>query len=71
MNKFCSIFSQVFQLFPRFEFQQLVKETRTEHHAHGFSWQSQVGSNLFPCFFANWGAQIACTRLDEPRMNQG
>ncbi len=62
MNKFCSIFSQILQLFPRFEFQQLVKETRAERHARGFSWQSQVGVNLLPCFFANWGEQIAYVR---------
>ena len=26
MNRFCSIFSQLLQLFPRIEFQQAVKE---------------------------------------------
>jgi len=49
------MFSQILQLFPRFEFQQLVKEARAEFHARGFSWQSLVGVSLFPCFFANWG----------------
>ncbi|MCL6543543.1 MAG: IS4 family transposase [Roseiflexus sp.] len=47
MNKFCSIFSQILQLFPRFEFQQLVKETRAERHARGFSCWSQFVSMLF------------------------
>ena len=30
MNRFCSIFSQLLQLFPRWEFQQLVLETKAE-----------------------------------------
>lgn len=47
MNKFCSIFSQILQLFPRFEFQQLVKETMAERHARGFSCWSQFVSMLF------------------------
>jgi hypothetical protein len=47
INKFCSIFSQILQLFPRFEFQQLVKETRAEFHARGFSCWSQFVSMLF------------------------
>ena len=35
MNRFCSIFSQLLQLFPRWEFQQLVLETKAERHAPG------------------------------------
>jgi len=37
MNKFCSIFSQLLQLFSRVEFQQAVKETEAELHARGFT----------------------------------
>ncbi len=33
MNKFCSIFSQLLQLFPRYEFQKLVKISHAERHA--------------------------------------
>ncbi|CAG0940081.1 hypothetical protein BROC_00894 [Candidatus Brocadiaceae bacterium] len=37
MNKFCSIFSQLLQLFPRSEFYRAVKETNAEYHARGSS----------------------------------
>jgi len=47
MNKFCSIFSQLLQLFPRHEFQQLVKQTHAERHARGFSCWDQFVSMLF------------------------
>jgi hypothetical protein len=35
MSKVCSIFSQLLQLFPRTEFERLVRETRAERHARG------------------------------------
>ena len=35
MNRFCSIFSQLLKLFPRTEFQQLVKETGAERRKMG------------------------------------
>ena len=47
MNKYCSMFSQLLQLFPRLEFQRLVKETKSERHARGFSSWSQFVSMLF------------------------
>ena len=47
MNKFCSIFSQLLQLFPRYEFQKLVKETHAERHARGFTCWGQFVSMLF------------------------
>jgi hypothetical protein len=47
MNNFCSIFSQLLQLFPRIEFQQLVKETHAERHAKGFSCWGQFVAMLF------------------------
>jgi len=47
MNKYCSIFSQLLQLFPRWEFQQMVQETKSERHARGFSSWSQFVSMLF------------------------
>ena len=37
MNRFCSMFSQILQLFPRSDFELLVRETKTERHARGFS----------------------------------
>jgi len=47
MNRFCSIFSQLLQLFPRIEFQHMVKETRAEHGAKGFTCWSQFVAMLF------------------------
>ena len=37
MTRFCSIFSQLLQLFPRFEFQKAVVVTEAERHARGFT----------------------------------
>ena len=47
MNRFCSIFSQLLQLFPRVEFQHLVTITQAERHAKGFPCWSQFVSMLF------------------------
>jgi hypothetical protein len=47
LNQYCSIFSQILQLFPRLEFQQMVKETKAERHARGFSSWSQFVAMLF------------------------
>jgi hypothetical protein len=47
MNKFCSMFSQLLQLFSRIEFQQTVKATKAERHARGFTCWSQFVSMLF------------------------
>lgn len=47
MNRFCSMFSQILQLFPRSEFQVLVKETKAERHARGFSSWGQFVSMMF------------------------
>lgn len=47
MNRFCSIFSQLLQLFPRLEFQELVRETKSERHARGFTCWTQFVSMLF------------------------
>jgi hypothetical protein len=41
------MFSQLLQLFPRWEFQKLVEETSSERHARGFSSWSQFVSMLF------------------------
>jgi len=41
--RFCSIFSQLLQLFPRLEFEKTVKDTKSEWHARGFrSWDQFV-----------------------------
>jgi hypothetical protein len=37
VSAFCSMFSQLLKLFPRTEFQALVKRTHTERHARGFT----------------------------------
>lgn len=47
MNRFCSMFSQVLKLFPRTEFQALVKRTRAERHARGFACWDQFVAMLF------------------------
>jgi len=47
MNNFCSIFSQLLQLFPRVEFQHMVKQTQAERHAKGFTCWGQFVAMLF------------------------
>ena len=43
MSAFCSMFSQLLKLFPRTEFQALVKRTRAERHTRGFTcWEQFV-----------------------------
>jgi len=47
MNRFCSIFSQLLQLFPRVEFQHLVIITKAERYAKGFTCWGQFVAMLF------------------------
>ncbi len=47
MNKFCSIFSQLLQLFPKAEFFQAVKKTAAERFTKGFSSWDQFVAMLF------------------------
>ncbi len=47
MTRFCSIFSQLLQLFPRTEFQQLVMQHRAERHARGFRCWDQFVAMVF------------------------
>jgi hypothetical protein len=47
MNNFCSIFSQLLQLFPRIEFQHMVRQTHAERHAKGFTCWGQFVAMLF------------------------
>ena len=47
MTRFCSIFNQLLQLFPRVEFQKAVLETRAERHARGFTCWGQFIAMLF------------------------
>jgi len=47
MSRFSSIFSQLLQLFPRLEFQRIVKETKAERHARGFTCWGQFVAMLF------------------------
>jgi hypothetical protein len=42
-----TIIGQLLQMFSRFEFQKAVKETKTEHHARGFSSWNHFVSMLF------------------------
>jgi hypothetical protein len=45
--EFSSMFSQLLKLFPRTEFQALVKQTRAERHARGFTCWGQFVAMLF------------------------
>lgn len=47
MTRFCSMFSQLLQLFPRSEFQQAVRATSAERHARGFTSWGQFVAMLF------------------------
>jgi hypothetical protein len=47
MNRVCSIFSQLLQLFPRLEFEGAVKEHKAERHARGFTSWGQFVAMLF------------------------
>ena len=47
MTRFCSIVSQLLQLFPRTEFQQAVVATKAERHARGFTCWGQFVAMLF------------------------
>lgn len=47
MNRVCSIFSQILQLFPREEFELLVRQHQAERHARGFSCWAQFIAMLF------------------------
>src|SRR5580704_13931085 len=45
--RFCSIFNQLLQLFPRYEFERGVKDTKAERHARGFTCWGQFVAMLF------------------------
>ena len=47
MNRVCSIFSQLLQLFPRAQFEARVREHKAERHARGFGCWSQFVAMLF------------------------
>lgn len=47
MSRFSSMFSQLLKLFPRTEFQGLVKRTYAERHARGFTCWGQFVAMLF------------------------
>ena len=47
MTQVCSIFSQLLQLFPRLEFENLVRQHRAERHARGFTCWGQFVAMLF------------------------
>jgi hypothetical protein len=47
MTRFCSIFNQLLQLFPRTEFQRAVVDSQAERHARGFDSWTQFIAMLF------------------------
>ena len=46
-RRFCSIFSQLLQLFPRLEFERAVKDSKAERHARGFRCWDQFVAMMF------------------------
>jgi Domain of unknown function (DUF4372)/Transposase DDE domain len=47
LNRVCSIFSQLLRVFPRNEFQSIVRELKAERHSRGFHCWAQFISMLF------------------------
>jgi len=47
VQRFCSIFSQLLQLFPRLEFEQAVRQHRSDYSAKGFTSWGQFIAMLF------------------------
>jgi hypothetical protein len=47
LNRVCSIFSQLLQIFPRLEFESIVKKHKAERHSRGFSCWSQLIAMFF------------------------
>jgi hypothetical protein len=47
MNRVCSIFSQLLRVFPRLEFEALVREHKAERHARGLACWDQFVAMLF------------------------
>jgi len=47
MQKFCSIFSQLLQLFPRLEFEEAVRKHRADYALKGFPCWGQFVAMLF------------------------
>src|SRR6476660_3709388 len=47
MNRVCSIFSQLLQLFSRVEFETAVQQHQAERHARGFTCWGQFVAMLF------------------------
>lgn len=47
MNRVCSMFSQLLQLFPRAEFEQIVRKHKGERHARGFTCWGQFIAMMF------------------------
>ena len=58
MTRFCSIFNQLLQLFPRVDFQRAVSATKAERHARGFTCWGQSSR----CCSANWVGRTRCAR---------
>lgn len=47
MNRVCSIFAQLLQLFPRTKFQAAVQQHKAERHARGFTCWGQFVARMF------------------------
>jgi len=47
LNRVCSLFSQILQLFSRWEFESAVRKHQAERHARGFTCWGQFVAMLF------------------------
>ena len=59
MNRVCSIFTQLLQLFSRVEFEGAVQQHKAERHARGFTCWGQFVAMLF----CQLGRAIACGKF--------
>jgi hypothetical protein len=47
VNRFCSVFQQILKLFPRTEFDLMVRKHRAERHSRGFRCWDQFVAMMF------------------------
>ncbi|MDF2440433.1 MAG: hypothetical protein JWN98_1417 [Abditibacteriota bacterium] len=67
--RFCSIFSQLLQIFPRQQFQPTVQETKAERHARGFGCWEQFVAMLFCQFIQAQSLREVCLGLASYKAN--
>ena len=65
MNRVCSIFAQLLQLFPRGQFQQAVQQ-HAERHARGFTCWGQFVAMMFCQLASTRSLRETCQGLARP-----